>query len=100
MTTTTASFTSRVRHAIPGLRHVHGNPAPSPPQLPLIGHLPSSGIARLDILHKLAIELGPVVRFELPFVTAHLLSSPDAVERVLVKEHRLFSKKTRGYDQL
>ncbi len=94
------SFASRVRHAIPALREVHGNPAPSPPQLPIIGHLPSSGIARLDVLLKLALELGPVVRFELPFVTAHLLSSPDHVERVLVKEHRLFSKKTRGYDQL
>jgi cytochrome P450 len=98
--TTTASFASRVRHAIPGLRRVHGNPAPSPPRIPIIGHLPSSGLARLDILHKLAIELGPVVRFELPFVTAHLLSSPDHVERVLVKEHRLFNKRTRGYDQL
>lgn len=94
------SFTQRVRHAIPALREIRGNPAPSPPQLPVIGHLPSSGLARLDILLKLAIDLGPVVRFELPFVTAHLLSSPDHVERVLVKEHRLFSKKTRGYDQL
>lgn len=94
------SLADRVRHAIPALRPKLARPAPAPPQLPVIGHLPSSGLARLDVLLKLSLELGPVVRFELPFVTAHLLSSPDHVERVLVKEHRLFSKKTRGYDQL
>ena len=93
------SFASRFRHAIPALRPLTRNPAPSPPQLPIVGHLPGTS-GRLDMLLKLAQELGPVVRLELPFVTAHLLSSPDHVERVLVKEHRLFNKKTRGYDQL
>ena len=52
------------------------------------------------MLLKVAIEYGPIVRFEFPFVTAHLLSSPEHIERVLVKEHRLFNKRTRGYDQL
>lgn len=94
------TLSARVRHAIPALRPKLARPAPSPPQLPIVGHLPSSGLARLDLLLRLALEYGPVVRFELPFVTAHLLSSPDHVERVLVKEQRLFSKKTRGYDQL
>jgi cytochrome P450 len=94
------TFADRVRYAIPGLRAPVAHPAPAPPLMPVIGHLPSSGLARLDVLLKLAIELGPVVRFELPFVRAHLLSAPEHVERVLVKEHRLFNKRTRGYDQL
>lgn len=95
------TLSDRVRFAIPALRPPLARPAPAPPELPIVGgHLPSSGLARLDALLQLAVELGPVVRFEMPFVRAHLLASPDHVERILVKEHRLFSKKTRGYDQL
>jgi cytochrome P450 len=95
------TFASRVRHAIPALREVRGHPAPQARGLSVIQQVTSAaGPERLDNLLRFAIELGPVVRFELPFITAHLLSSPDHVERVLVKEHRLFTKQTRGYDQL
>jgi cytochrome P450 len=97
---TVSSFVESFRQAVPGLRRSRGNRAPSPPGFPLIGHIPPGGGPRLDAMLKLAIELGPVVRLELPMVTAHLLAHPDHVERVLVKDNRLYSKRTRGYDKL
>lgn len=97
---TVSSFVDSFRQAVPGLRRSKGNRAPSPPGIPLLGHIPPSGGPRLDLMLKMAIELGPVVRFELPMVTAHLLAHPDHVERVLVKDNRLFTKRTRGYEKL
>lgn len=96
-----SSIVSRVRQAIPALRPTPGRRAPSAPPLTLLEHARRGpSVARLDDLTRFAIELGPVVRFDLPFITAHLLSSPEHVERVLMKEHRTFTKQTRGYDQL
>ena len=97
---TVSSFVHSVRQAVPGWRSRPGNLAPSPPAIPLFGHLPPTGGPRLDAMLQMAGELGPVVRFEFPMVTAHLLAHPDHVERVLVKDHRLFTKRTRGYEKL
>lgn len=74
--------------------------APSPPGIPLFGHTALFRSDRLDRLTRLSIEHGDVVRLELPGITAHLCSHPDHVERVLVDQHRLFTKQTRGYDKL
>jgi cytochrome P450 len=79
---------------------VAGVTAPSPPGLPLVGHAGFLVRNRLEHLLKLTVELGDVVRLDLPGLTAHLCAHPDHVERVLVGEHRLFTKKTRGYDKL
>lgn len=49
---------------------------------------------------RAALELGDVVRFELPHVTGHLVAHPDLVQQVLVDQHRLFTKQTRGYEKL
>jgi cytochrome P450 len=51
-------------------------------------------------LCRIAHEHGDVVRWRLGPVTVYLLRHPDAVQRVLVDQHRNYDKKTRGYDAL
>jgi cytochrome P450 len=67
---------------------------------PLFGHLPAPGAAKLDGLMKAALSEGDVVRFEFPHITGHLVAHPDHVQQVLVDQHRLFTKQTRGYEKL
>lgn len=85
------------RLARPGVAGVR---APAPPSVPLLGHAPLLWRNRLRHLVRIAREHGDVVRLELPRLTAHLCAHPDHVERILVGEHRLFTKQTRGYDKL
>jgi cytochrome P450 len=59
-----------------------------------------TGRERLDAMMQASLTHGHVVRFELPWITAHMLTHPDQIEEVLVTKHRLFDKKTRGYDKL
>ena len=88
--------------ALPRLRHAPGTRlAPAPPfTAPLLGHVPAMRGGRLDYMMRLALDHGDVVRLELPMITAHLVSHPDLVQRILVDEHRTFTKETRGYDNL
>lgn len=74
--------------------------APSPMRIPVVGHVPLLRRDRLDHLMRTAITWGDVVRFDFPGFTAHMLSHPDHVQRVLVDEQRLFTKQTRGYEKL
>lgn len=68
-------------------------------QVPLLG-IGSSGSERLDTMMRASLDLGHIVRFELPWITAHLITHPDQIEEVLVSRHREFDKRTRGYDKL
>ena len=89
---------------LPGLgtRHAPASRlAPSPPHtVPLLGHVPLVRDDRLDYLMRVALETGDVVRFEFPHITAHLVAHPDHVQQVLVDQHRMFTKQTRGYQKL
>ena len=73
--------------------------APSGAAVPSFG-LALSGRERLDAMMRASLEHGHVVRLELPWITAHMLTHPAQIEEVLVTKHRLFDKKTRGYDKL
>ncbi|GAB4200441.1 MAG: cytochrome P450 [Sandaracinaceae bacterium] len=73
--------------------------APTAGVAPLLGSF-ASGRERLDMMMRASLEHGHVVRFELPWVTAHMVTHPAAIEEVLVTKHRLFDKRTRGYDKL
>lgn len=75
-----------------------GRRAPSV-NLPLFG-IGAHGTARLDAIMKASLEHGHVVRIELPWITAHLITHPDQIEEVLITRQREFDKKTRGYDKL
>ena len=90
---------SSVRRGLsqPGIAGVR---APSPAGLPVLGHANLLRRNRLDGLMRMALEHGDVVRLDFAGITAHLLAHPDHVERVLVGEHRLYTKQTRGYDKL
>lgn len=100
----TRSILRRGLHYLPGLNQRHARSArlaPSPPQtVPLFGHIPLVREDRLDFLMRTALETGDVVRFEFPHITAHLVAHPDHVQQVLVDQHRLFTKQTRGYHKL
>ncbi|UJR84879.1 cytochrome P450 [Sandaracinus amylolyticus] len=91
-------------YSLPGLQSRHpanARLAPSPKHnVPLLGHLPLVRDDRLDYLMRAALETGDVVRFEFPHVTAHLVAHPDHVQQVLVDQHRIFTKQTRGYAKL
>ena len=95
---------SSIAKLLPGLgtRHAPGTRlAPSPPfTTPLLGHLAMGSDDRVDYLMQSSLSHGDVVRFELPMMTAHLLSHPDHVQRVLIDDVRTFTKKTRGYENL
>lgn len=80
--------------AIAGVR------APSPPAIPVLGHANFLRDGRLDHLMRMVLNHGDVVRLNLAGLTAHMCAHPDHVERVLVSDHRLFTKQTRGYDKL
>lgn len=72
--------------------------APSGGLVPFLGL--TRGQARLDAMMQASLRLGHVVRYELPWVTAHMFTHPDQIEEVLVTRNRLFDKRTRGYDKL
>jgi cytochrome P450 len=67
--------------------------------LPFLG-LGASSTDRLDAMMRASLEHGHVVRFELPWITAHLITHPDQIEEVLITRQREFDKRTRGYDKL
>jgi cytochrome P450 len=74
--------------------------APGPPGKPLVGSLPELRRNRLEFLFGLAREHGPVARFEVGPMVAHLVTDPASVKRVLQDHHRNYSKRTRGFAML
>lgn len=47
-----------------------------------------------------ASKLGDVVRIKFPGRTGFLVSHPDQIKQVLVDDHKMFGKNTRGYQML
>ena len=67
---------------------------PGPPGQPLLGNLRAFAADTLGFATRLAREYGDVARFRLVNREAWLLSSPDAVDRVLVSNQRNYVKHT------
>jgi cytochrome P450 len=70
--------------------------APSPPGVPLLGHLPAF---RRDVLRLLLDgrqTCGDVVRFRLGPRVVHLAAQPDHVKQVLVTHQHKYNKDTRS----
>src|SRR5438034_8405143 len=58
----------------------------------LTGHLADVGADRLGFLTRCAREYGDFVPLRLAFTPALLVNHPDAIEEVLVHQHRSFVK--------
>ncbi|HET6343153.1 MAG TPA: cytochrome P450 [Gemmatimonadota bacterium] len=67
---------------------------PGPPGHPILGNLREFAADTLGFATRLARDYGEVARFRIVNRTAYLLSAPEAVERVLVENHRNFIKHT------
>ncbi|CAN5333849.1 cytochrome P450 [soil metagenome] len=67
---------------------------PGPAGHRILGNLREFAADTLGFVTRLAREYGDVVRFRIVNRTAYLLSAPEAVERVLVTDHRNFIKHT------
>ena len=67
---------------------------PGPPGHPILGNLREFAGDTLGFATRIAREYGDVARFRVVNRTAYLLSGPDAVEHVLVANHRNFIKHT------
>lgn len=67
-------------------------PPPGPPGHLLLGNLPEFKRDMLGFIRMCAREYGDVVPLRLGPVRALLLSHPDAIETVLVKNNRMFTK--------
>ena len=77
----------------PALRNPPRRP-PGPEGHPVLGNLREFAADTLGFATRLAREHGDVARFRLVNREAWLLSGPDAVERVLVANHRNYVKHT------
>lgn len=73
---------------------------PGPAGVPLLGHYRPMLTDRLGFLTNAFLDHGDVVRFHFLGMQATLLAHPDAVEQVLQKNHRIYTKQTRGYGRL
>jgi cytochrome P450 len=67
---------------------------PGPPGARLLGNLREFAADTLGFATRIAREYGDVARFRLVHREAWLLSSPEAVDRVLVSNHRNYVKHT------
>ena len=67
---------------------------PGPPGHPLLGNLREFAADTLGFATRLAHQYGDVARFRIVRRTAFLLSAPQAVERVLIENHRNYVKHT------
>lgn len=78
----------------PPLRKTGRRTPPGPPGHPILGNLREFAADTLGFATRLAREHGDVARFRLVNREAWLLSGPEAVERVLVDNHRNYVKHT------
>src|SRR3954447_15307040 len=65
---------------------------PSPPGLPLLGHLLPAARDPLGYLTRCAREYGDVVRLHAPGSTYYVLTHPEPIEHVLRSHHQDFIK--------
>ncbi|MGH7542573.1 MAG: cytochrome P450, partial [Gemmatimonadota bacterium] len=75
-------------------RAIRSTEPPGPPGHPILGNLRQFAADTLGFATRLAHEYGDVARFRIVRRTAFLLSAPEAVERVLVENHRNYVKHT------
>lgn len=78
----------------PPLRKTGRRTPPGPPGHPILGNLREFAADTLGFATRLARDHGDVARFRLVNREAWLLSGPEAVERVLVDNHRNYVKHT------
>jgi len=98
-TTTLTTVLRRAARRVKGAPEATGRRAPSGATVPMLG-LRAGSRERLNAMMQASLTHGHVVRFELPWITAHMITHPDQIEEVLISRHREFDKKTRGYDKL
>ena len=73
---------------------------PGPPGDPLLGHYRGLQGDRLAYFTRAFLEHGDVVRFHFLGLPCTLLAHPDHVDQVFTKNHRIYTKQTRGYDRM
>lgn len=66
---------------------------------PIVGALLRMRADPLELMLE-SSRLGPVVRIPFPLKVAHLIREPEHIKHVLVDAHKIYGKKTRGYDSL
>ncbi|MDQ3791593.1 MAG: cytochrome P450, partial [Actinomycetota bacterium] len=66
--------------------------APGPKGYPLLGNMPHYARDPLGYLTRCSREYGDVVRLRFPGTLAYLITHPDHIEQVLVKNNRNFIK--------
>jgi cytochrome P450 len=69
---------------------------PSPPSLPLIGHIPAFRRDVLGLIVRSVREYGDVIRFKLGPHPIYLVNHPDAILHVLKKNAANYDKDTRS----
>ena len=72
--------------------------APTPPQVPIVGHFASlgTGSERLTNILRMREDYGDVVRLRFGGITAHLFSHPDHLKEIFHTRNKDFDKHTRG----
>lgn len=73
-----------------------GHRAPSPPGLPVLGHLLAFRRDVLGLLLDAHRRCGDVVRFRLGPVAIHLVAHPDGIRQVLQERAEAYDKRTRS----
>ncbi|KAL5730585.1 hypothetical protein ACHQM5_003388 [Ranunculus cassubicifolius] len=68
---------------------------PSPPGLPILGHLPLLGTLPYRTMHKWALKHGPIMQLQLGLVPAIVLSSTEALELFLKPHDKNFSNRPK-----
>jgi cytochrome P450 len=69
---------------------------PGPPGHFLLGNLPEIGRSPIDFLTSLAYDYGDVARFRFLWHVGFLVNHPDYIRRILVENHRNYSKNSPG----
>lgn len=77
-----------------------GRKAPSPKESGALGHLGEMQRDQLGVVLRARESCGDVARFRLLVLPAHLLAHPDHIRHVLVDQHRIYDKQTRGFEAL
>ena len=74
--------------------------APSPPALPVLGHLLSMRSEPLTWIPKVTREHGDVLRLTFPRRQGLLVNHPEGVRHVLQEHHRNYDKATPGFEEI